>query len=60
MYEIRVIQLSSETYFWAIRQAGRMIATSELIGEKSLVEAEAESISHQFGLGGVITIEERV
>ena len=59
MYEVRVIQLSGETYFWAIREAEKIIATSELIGEKSLVETEAESISHQLGLGGTIIIEER-
>ena len=59
MYTIAVIELSKDTYFWVIKETGKVIASSALIGEKYLVEPEAISISHQFGCGGGVIIEER-
>ncbi len=59
MYEVAIIQLSGKTYFWVIKENGIVILSSTLFAEKSEVEQQAESMSHQLGLGGCITIEER-
>lgn len=59
MYTVAIIQLSGNTYFWVIKEAGKVIASSALIGERYLVEPEATSMSHQLGCGGGVTVEER-
>ena len=59
MYDIAIIQLSGNTYYWALRQTSpyKVLATSQLIAEKYLIEIEAQEIANQFGL--VIMVEER-
>lgn len=57
MYEITIIQLSGETYFWALKKDGKMIATSELIDKKPVIEIEADEVAKDFGLS--VFIEER-
>ena len=57
MYEITIIQLSGETYFWALKKDGKMIATSELIDEKSVVEVEVDEVAKDFRLP--VFVEER-
>ena len=58
MYDIVVIQESRSIYSWALRQVSpyKVLATSQLIGEKYLVENEANEIANRFGL--VVLIEE--
>lgn len=56
--DVAVIQMGT-VYFWALKEKEKMIATSELIGEKDLIEDEAIQISHQLGFEGTIIIEER-
>ena len=58
MYDIVIIQESGSIYSWALRQASpyKVIATSQLIAEKYLVEIEAREIANQFGL--VVFVEE--
>ncbi len=59
MYEVAMIQLSRKTYFWVIKDDSIVIASSALIAEKYEVDIQAEAMSHQLGLGGYVTIEER-
>ena len=56
--EVTVIQMGV-VYFWTLKKDGKMIATSELIDKKDLVESEAVNISKQLGFNGTIFIEER-
>jgi len=59
MYDMVIIQLSGNTYFWALRQVSpyKIIATSKLIGEKYLVENEARELANRFSLP--VFVEER-
>ena len=57
MYEITIIQLSDRTYFWALKKDGKMIATSELIDKKPIIEVEADEVAKDFRLP--VFIEER-
>jgi len=52
IYDIVIIQESGSIYSWALRQVApyKVIATSQLIGEKYLVEIEAREIANRFGL----------
>jgi hypothetical protein len=56
MYHIAIIQLGT-IYFWALKRNGKVIASSSLIAEKSLVATEAAELSLAFGLE--IIVEER-
>ena len=59
MYDIAIIQLSGNTYYWALRQVApyKVLATSQLIAEKYLIEAEAYELANRFNLH--VVIEER-
>lgn len=57
--DIAIIQLSGNTYYWVLRQVTpyKVIAVSQLIGEKYLIEIEAQELANKFGL--CVFVEER-
>jgi len=58
MYEITIIQLSRDTYFWALKKDGKMIASSRLIDEKPIVEVEVDEVAKDLRLP--VFVEERI
>ena len=52
MYDIVIIQESENMYSWALRQVApyKVLAVSQLIAEKYLIEIEAQQIADKFGL----------
>lgn len=59
MYDIAIIQLSGNIYFWVLRQVSpyKVMASSQLISDRCLVEQEAQELANQFGL--CVFVEER-
>lgn len=60
MYEIRIIQLSENIYFWVLKECNdnRVIAKSLLMGSLYEVEAEARHFANLLGVGICVFNEE--
>ena len=58
MYDIVIIQESENMYSWALRRVSpyKILARSQLVAEKYLIENEAKEIANQFNL--YVSIEE--
>jgi len=57
--DIAIIQLSGNIYYWTLRQVSpyKVLAVSQLIAEKYLIEIEAQELANKFGL--CVFVEER-